>query len=292
MGWVDVHVLVRPPLTETMNPKTLAVKATGSVVYYCESDTVTTLDEALLAATTGTRAMSVPTLNSSYSAGRPYCRCVKREVEWISPTIKHVTCDYEDPTDGSSATNLLAQPAKIGEGHESCQKAYQVDAEGTKVVNTADAPFTNPPERQEGVKVYTIEKFVNAATKAAIDAAYNTNNNAAVIIKGRTWAADELWMADCSYQDVDGSTLQKATYVIKGKKGGWMDVGLNVGFRCAGGMEIRVASDGSVDYVNGELPSEPWPLTEDGYAKVAGSPADALLFWPYSRSSWASVPVS
>jgi hypothetical protein len=298
MAWIDVHVLLRQPLTETMNPKTLSVKASASVVYYCESDAVTTLDAALTASTVSTGGMVIPALNSSYSTGRPYCRCVKREAEWISPTIKHVTCDFEDPTDGSSSAGLLSQPAKIGEGNESCQKAYQVDAEGNAVVNAAGAPFTNPPERQEGSKVYTIEKFVNATTKAAIDAAYLTNNEASVTIKGTTWAADELWMTDCSYQDVDGSTLQKATYVIKTKKGGWSDTGLNTGFRDANGLEIMIGPDGEpVDRAGepdatGELPSEPWPLDESGIAKPAGEVADALTFWPYVRASWSAVPVS
>ena len=72
------------------------------------------------------------------------------------------------------------------------------------VVNAAGVPFDKGPERAEAVKVYTLRKYVNGTTKTAIEAAVNTTNSGALTINGKSHAVDTLWLADASYESVEG----------------------------------------------------------------------------------------
>lgn len=294
MAWLDVHIVEDGELQETWE-RDGTVRASVPVVYYVEADAPVTLDAMLLASFDD---VTIPALRSSFSLTRPNCRCRSRKVERISPTQGQVTCEYSDPTDGSATATLAAKPARISRGTESHAEGYHVDAEGNKVVNAAGEAFDQLPERQAGVRVYTLKKFVTTAVCDAIDAAWNTNNNAAKTIQGRTWQADELWLYDCSFESVDDSGLWDATVVIKAKVGGWKDIIPNIGYREKNGRRIKLRDTGAgvvLDYVNGEEPDKPWPLQANGEAFGPSEAATSIIpleFWPYTRHAWTDVPLT
>lgn len=211
-----------------------------------------------------------------------------------------VTIEYEDPTDGGTAETLAGKPARISSRPESFTEGYAIDADGSLVVNSAQKPFQQPPERQAAVKCYVVKKYVGSSTKAAIKAAWNTNNNASFTIDGDTWEADEGWLADYSFEPVDGSTLWDATVTIKCKRGGWVDRPLNVSFQAADGGDIIIKRGvGPVAAPPSPLPDEmaptaiPWPLDEYGAPKTGAAPEpDSLLFYPYEQHAWTGVPLS
>jgi hypothetical protein len=288
MAWKDVQLIETGPLVETQAADG-SIRASVPSVYYVEADAVITLDAALTASFGG---VTIPAMAESYSVTRPNCRCRKRSVEFKTPYQATVKCEFEDPTNGASLVALPSQSARISSSPESFTEGYQVDAEGSKVVNAAGEVFDNPPQRQAGVKAYQIKKYVNATVKAQIAAAWNTNNNAEITIDGDTWAADEGWLYSYSFEPVDGSTLWDATIVIKCKVGGWKDQPLNVGFRDNTGADIRIKKSVGPD-PDGELVSKPWPLDETGAAKAGTNPTpDALVFYPYSQNAWAGVPLA
>ena len=305
MTWLDVHVISEGPMVQSTNLRTGAVTAAVPVEYYIEADAYFTLDQALSATAGG---VGIPSDGSSYSTSRPYCRCAKRTVKRLSPVQGTVTCEFEDLTDGASSIALVAQPARITDSCEIYTQAYVKDAQGNKVVNKAGDPFENPPQRQVAVTVYNIKKYVNATTRAAIDTAWNTNNNAAITIYGTNWAVDEGWIAERSFAPVDGSgSILEATIVVKCKRGGWKDICLNVGYRDITGTLIKREIDPQTHQT---LPcSKPWPLDSSGYAKgsveyintankalgykITGDiEPEELELWPYDRAAWTGVPLS
>jgi len=133
-----------------------------------------------------------------------------------SEVVAGCICEFEDPTNGSATAALPAMGARVSTTTEAFAEGYQVDADGKKVVNAAGEPYDTAMERQAGVKVYTIRKYVTATVKAQIEAAWNTNNDAPKTIQGRTWAADELWLYSNSYEQVDGASVWDATDVAGG----------------------------------------------------------------------------
>ncbi len=69
------------------------------------------------------------------------------------------------------------------------------DDEPKLVRNASGEPFDRGPQRRTRIKTYTIRKYVDLTTVAAIDAAELTNNSQPLTIKGITRAIDTLWMA-------------------------------------------------------------------------------------------------
>lgn len=292
MSWIDVRV-IEDSLSET-RARDGTVSAQGEKVYYVEADDVIDLDEAL-SASAGDPAETVAALGEAFSATRPRCVCRSRKPERLTPCSANVRCGFEDPTDGDTDENLVDKDARITERSESFTEEYAIDAEGSNVVNTAGEVFGKLPQRQAGIAAYVVRKYVSSTTKAAIAAAWNTNNSASVTIKGVAWAADELWLSDCSFDEIEGSTLFDATYTIKAKRGGWSDRVLNVGYRNVDGKDIKINSAGELDVISGDPVATPWPLDEDGWAKVplgALLAADELVFYPYEQAAWTGVPVA
>lgn len=288
MAWTAVYINESDPFHETIS-RDGSVRATAGDTYYVESDTVITLDQALAASFDG---VTIPAPLASYSTTRPNCRCRGRTVTGKTAYQFLVHCAFEDATDGGNSTSQLAKASRCSSRPESFTEGYVTDAEDTPVMNRAGEVFQQAPERQAAIKSYTVKKYVDATQKTAIKSAWNTNNSSSITIDGDTWAVDEGWLADYSFEPVDGSALWDATLLIKCKRGGWVDQPLNVGFRDADGLEIKIDSDGFPNTVNGEYPSMPWPLDEDGMPKDPGAIADALLFYPYGQSAWTGVPLS
>ena len=294
MAWTDVHIIHLEPLVETLY-RDGSVRASAGWTFYAEADAPFTLDTAMTATFGG---VGVTALGASYSATRPNCTCRKRSAEFVSPTQAKVVCSFEDPTDGSSSSVLQTKAARITNTDEAVIEAYQEDSDGFKVVNKAGGLFDNAPQRQTGVTVYTIKKYVTSTVKAQIKAAWNTNNNSEKVIDSDTWAADELWLFSRSFEPVAGSSLWNATLIIKGKPGGWVDRPLNVGYRDRDDWVIMkekqpvdsAAPNGPFKYV---ACSKPWPLDGLGDAKAGPKPSvDALAFYPYKRNSWTGVPIA
>lgn len=290
MAWVTVELVDETPLTETID-RAGSVRASVSARYLCVSDAAVNQADFLTASAGG---VEVPGLLAAYDpTNRPHLRVRKRTVTQETSHKGFVEVEYEDPTDGSSSGDLPSKAARISTRAESYTEGYVVDAEGSPVVNTAGEMFDQAPERQAGIKVYVIRKYVNATTKALLKDAWNTNNSSPFTIDGDEWLEDEGWFADYTFEQVDGSSLWDATITIKCKTGGWVDTPLNVGYREASGRDIKVDTDGTLDFEGGEPVAKPWPLDESGEAKTGAPPtADTLLFYPYERHAWTGVPLS
>ena len=290
MAWLTVKLIDEADLVETV-AKDGSVSANTSRTFYCESDVAVSSDELLGATLLG---VTVPVRLESFSVGRPNCRVRKRTAKKETSHRGLVVCDYEDSTDGSTLSQLPSRAARISSRPESFTEGYAIDAENTKVVNTAEEVFDQLPERQAAIKAYVIKKYVTAVVKGQIKAAWNTNNIAGITIDGDTWAADEAWLADYSFEPVDGSSLWDATIVIKCKADGWKDEPLNIGFREKSGRDIKINSAGALAFADStaESPAKPWPLSATGTAKPSPAVADSLVFYPYKQNAWTGVPLS
>jgi hypothetical protein len=263
--------------------------------YFCEADAPFALDAALSASAGG---VTVAARSEAFSGSRPRCKATKRDVERHTPTQATVHVDYSDPTGGESGTDLLALPAKFKETYEQELEEYLWDYDTTPkaVVNAAGEPFDKQPERLKHVKVYTITKYVNGTTKAAIEAAIETNNSGTITLRGINYTVDLLLLANADFEDVE-SNVYHATYVIKYKKGKWKDVGLNMGYSELlsgfpdGGQRRRIKEQDNAG--NDVDVTKPWPLNSDGTAKTNGNDLpEELIFWPYPQAAWTGVPLT
>jgi hypothetical protein len=268
-----------------------SVRGVGVKVYEVESDTPITADEAIVA-NDGTTA--VDGYGAAFSASRPNCKLTDREMtERRSAYQCQVTVTFEDPTDGSSLASLLAKPARIRELDESWMEEYTKDHDDPPklVRNVVGEPYDRGPERLEGIVVYEVKKFVNAATRAQIRAARRTNNDAAKTINGVVHSIDELVLWSATFEPVD--TIYDATMLIKYKVGGWKDETPQYGFRywessAPGGKKFAAILDAF-----GERVSVAWPLSADGTKKSNADDDPAIeTYWPYPQHDWAGVPLS
>ncbi len=296
MAWVNV-ILKSDQIAEDK-----LGRAKGERVYYVQSDVYVEADEALTAAAGGN---SIPPRGAAYSENRIACMVSNRAVTRNSPTQFEVRVSYEDPTDGSTFANLLAKAASITVSHETGMEEYTVDANtpAAHVLNTAGEPFDRGPERQRAIRVYTIKKYVTAATKAAILAAFASNNASPITLDGQTFDTDELLLAEATFNTVEGQTCLEANLVIKYRPGGWSDVLASFGYSWVEGTPIRInINTGALMNQNTDpkdplatRPDKPWALSQAGNPLL--KPWDESLigvktFWPYPRASWTGVPTA
>ena len=283
MAWTDVR----------LTKDSFADKGDGSAsaerVYYAKADAYVTGDAALAASFGG---VAVPAQAAGYSVSRPYCRVTDRKVERLSPTQFNITVTYAAEAGGEAEAeeDLLAAAARISQSADNTLEAYTVDAEGVQVRNKAGEPFDTFPERLGPGRTYTIRKYVNAATKAQIEAAERTTNNAAKTIAGRSHAIDTLLLAEASFEEE--GTIWLTTLVIRYQPGGWADKALNVGF-----TEIVSSASKAITVDDGtgkQIPTpRAWPLNLDGTKKTnADDTAEVLTFYPYPLGAWTGVPLA
>jgi hypothetical protein len=282
MDWVDVGV------TKEDFEDTSDGGAIGTRVFYCEADEYVASDLVLAASFNG---VAIPEKFAAFSEGRPRCRCSRRKVDRISANQFTVTVTYEDPTDGSTPENLLAKPAEIEESTESVFEPYQIDVEDKRVVNTAGVLFDPLPERQVPMRVFTIVKYVNPVTAAAIRNAWNMINSSAKTINSVSCEAKTAWLFDYRLPLVD-TDVYRASIAIRYKPTGWTDKIENKGFQelVSGKLRnITVKDDRNVQFV----PSEPMYLDVNGVS-VNPAPASPLIleFHPYLASAWSGVPLT
>lgn len=289
LAWLQVRKLSDQFTVDVRNGTAKAV-----VRYYAKANQPTTNDAAL-SANDGTTA--VPAANAVYSTSRPHCAVASIGVEKLTGRQFELTYNFEDPTNGEAVTaeDLLALPAVISEDDEDVMEEYTKDEdEPPKFVrNAAGEPFDKGPERLTGITAYTIEKFVNAATRAQIKAAKRTNNQTALTILGVSHAIDTLWLMRARFEPVaTASGVWKALMVVKHRPEKWKDVALNVGFseKVAGQRKDITQADAS----GAEVPvPRPWPLNEDGTKKAtADAEPHELKFWPYKQHAWTGVPLA
>lgn len=288
MAWVEV-ALVEDTFDEAKDGSASATR-----IYYAESDTPVANDAALSASHGD---VAVPDAATAYSESRPRCVVTSRKVKRVnrnSPFQFLITVTNEDPTDGSlDTTGLLNKPARISTSDEHAEEPYYTDAEDNPVRNTAGEPYSTYPTRDSGVTVYTIKKYVNATTKAAIRAARKTNNAGAVTIDGTSHDEDTLLLFEAGFEPVDGATgVYDATIIIKHNPDGWIDEIPNVGFsQLVDGKRKDITQ---IDADDNDVPvSRPWPLNSDGSKKAwPDADIDLLVFYPYEQSAWTGVPLS
>jgi hypothetical protein len=289
MAWVEVCI-IEDTLTEDKDGR-----AKAKVVLYAEADDAFVESDAALAADDGTQA--VPARRESYSAGRPRCRVIEREVTRVNKACPNqfvITVSYEDPTDGSDTATLLSLPADIKQSYEQLLEPYTLDAEGTPCTNTAGQPFDQFPERPSKVKVYQIKKYVTATGKSNIEAAANTNNASAKSIDGTSHPTDTLVLCDPTFDEVEdedgvGTGVYEANYTIKHNPNKWIDEPLNVGYQELVGGDVEDILGGDNKPVQ-----RPWPLETDGSAKATNTPSDfdTLTLYPFPQHAWTGVPLS
>lgn len=295
MAWVEVK-LIRDSFEDG------AEGASGERVYSCRADQPIGLEEALTASHGG---RSVPPIGASWSAARPFCAVRTRRVRRVAPHHAEVTVSYSDPSFGGAEDeeDLLALPARITRTGEVWMEPYEVDATTPTplvVRNSAGDRFDQMPERQVGVGVFQIRKFVDATGRAAIDAVWNTVNNGTKMIDGVSCAAGTLWMGDPpTFSPVEGASgVYEAQYAVKYKRDGWKDRVLNYGFReLLAGKPKRITEqmiDDSGNPIGQPRPCTlPWPLKSDGTRKANQTDApDVLEFQPYALADWSALPVT
>lgn len=278
MAWTDVRI-IKDSFADALR------STTAERVYYAEADGPVDADLALAASFGG---VSVPAKGEAFSLTRLYCRAISRRVERLSPTQFNVTVNFEDPTDGTveEEADLLTQAAKITQQSSNTMEQYTVDADDVQVRNSAGEPFDTFPERLSSGVVYTIRKYVNAATKVLIEAAERTTNAGAKTILNRAHAADTLLLAGVTFE-AEG-TLFLATMTIEYLPEGWADIVLDVGFREKVGGVWQ-----AIKLPDGSAIARAWPLNADGTKKTnADDAADAITFYPYEQHAWTGVPLS
>lgn len=261
----------------------------GQKVFQCKSDVPTTCAEALVA-DDGTN--HIPAYDESFSPERANALPTSRQAKHINNSSRHfeVTVNFADPTGGQPEEDLLALPAKISSTGINGTEEYTTDAEDTPVRNSAGEPFDQFPQRLTSGRVYTIEKYVNASTKADIQASEHTNNSGAMTIDGFVHDENTLLLNNASFETF--GSVYKATITITYNPREWTDKPLNVGFSELDAGERRDITQKDAD--DNDVPvTKPWPLNPDG-TKMA-SPTDVpdeLTFYPYPLNNWVGVPLS
>jgi len=301
MAWVRVRKIQDDFSDKVSSTGTGASEGGATQKFYCEADGAVAGDAAM---TANDGSTAVPALGASYSTGRPFCTVRDRKVERLSSSQFNVTVEFADPSggggDATSPEDLLGLPAKIRRSAEEYNEAYTKDVTGKVVRNSAGDPFDRAPERLTGVGVFSIQKYVDAAGRSAIDALWNTTNSGAITIDGVSCAADTCWLTQPAFDPVNGATgVYSATYVVKYKKLGWKQTILDYGFSVILPAKGRITEpvlkeDGTVDATQKPRPCTlPWPLDGAG-AKKANKTDDPapIVFTPYTSTSWAGLPVT
>jgi hypothetical protein len=225
-------------------------------------------------------------------------------VVFRSPYQREVVVSCRDPTGGNVVfePDLLSLPARIRTSGGRSTREYFKDRDTPPkyVRNAAGEPFDRGPERIEDELIFTIRKFVSAATYASILNALHTNNNSPKTIKGYVFDSNTLLLATAEFDDVVGSTtgIQEAALQVEYKPGGWVDVTPNVGYTetlpvGGGGVERNRIKERDPD--TGELVdvTKPYPLFANGIKKPSPTDdPDDLFFYPYTLHAWTGVPLA
>jgi hypothetical protein len=267
--------------------------ATARQVYYAANDSVVATDTAMTA-DDGTTA--VKQIGQSYSTSQPHCVATQSTPRRKTGTQFEVEVQFEAPLLGQfDGVGLLALAAQISEGDETTQEEYTRDFDDPPklVRNAAGEPFDKGPERLNGVTVYTIRKYVNAAMRTAIRNAKRTNNSGALTIEGQSHDEDTLLLWSASFDDVPNvPDVWLATMIVKYRPEKWADVVGNFGFSELDGGDRKDITQQDSNGDDVAVP-RPWPLNEDGSKKPnADDDPDMIDFWPYAQSSWAGVPLA
>lgn len=280
MAWIEVAVVKDSFHDDWENGVARATR-----VYYAKSDVPVAPDAALSASHDG---KTVAAGGESYSAARPLCQVVHREVRRVSPRQFEVTASFSDPTNGTP--DLLTQPAIITRRALGAMEEYTMDESSPpKPVRTeAGELFQRGPERPVRALLYTIKKYVTPATANQVWPSLFTTNSAAKVIKGFNHAANTLWLADLQDESVTTGILA-LTVVAEYRPNGFKNKALHAGYYHidANGDSVRILD------ANGEPSTKEWPLNPDGTKKASrDADVDELEFTPFKSSSWAGVPLS
>jgi hypothetical protein len=284
---------------------------TGRKVFRVESDTPITCEEALNAEAGGVK-VSGP--GDTYSDARPYGFLQSRKATHIngSPYHVEVTCEFKDPTGGLTLDDFIKTPAKISSTGISDTEEYSQDfdtdaPDGFKIVcNTAGEPYDRLPTRLANGRIITIEKNVDDATKAAIQAAEHSNNPTPITIDGFTHDVDTLLLSNATFEPLSaGADIYKATITVIYNPNIWIDQIANVGYQqlvadpdSGEFFRVDIATKAAKDPDHPELPdkwvptAKPWALDSDGLAKNDATDIDFIQYYPYPQHSWAGVPLA
>jgi len=260
--------------------------ASATRVFECVAQGFAPADEALSASAGG---VEVPGDDDSFSATRVNCRVTDRNVERKTPSHFTVTIEYSDPTSGKTEKMLIGADAGIDESKEVMWVEYAMDeSDPPKPVRTAAGePFEQGPQRPVSIKVFNYTKYVNAATKANLEAADDTVNAGSISIKGKTRLPDTCWLDVSGFEQV-GANTHKATYQIKYNRRGWIDRPLHIGH-----YELIDGKPQPIPDALGGTIGKGWPLNENGTRKtnITDTP-ETLLFRPFAANAWSGVPLS
>jgi hypothetical protein len=269
----------------------------GRRVFHVKSDTpFFPSDQALLARKDSTFINSI---GDSYSADHPYALCNRIAVtKRMGPCDAEVTCDFHDPTGGSTFEVLLGTPAKIVSSTATQPEQYTKDCDDPPkpVRNSAGEPYDNPPTRQQGGRIYTVEKYVDAGIRAFVRSIEQTNNSKTLFMDGFIHPENTLVLEGATFEPVQ--SFWKMTMVIHYNPQGWVDKAPDVGFTQIitdpdSGARIRVDISQQDKDGNWVPVTKPWPLYPDGSSKdEPDDDIDFLDFFPYPESDWTGIPVT
>jgi len=290
MAWLYVKIL-----EDEFDEDSRTGRGRGRFKYLTESDTVVSTDAHLLASAGG---ITIKKPGESYSSGRPSCTVDSRRV-WRDPkhklTQRYLELQFRDP-ELVALGDLLSQPALVWLDDEIVLEEYAED-EGdppAPVQNASGEPYDHGPQRKIGWEVYTVKKYVNAATREAIRDLKWTNNSQAMEFLDRVHDEETLLLSGAIFEPVPGRTdVMLATVRIEYQTDGWVDKGPNVGFQYL----YKVTDSGK--FIRRDIES----IGADGVTKVAvakpvaldanGQPKDAdddsvetIDFFPYPNGSW------
>lgn len=238
--------------------------------------------------------------------GDAACTVSSLAADPISNSDRHfeVTAEYteDDETFGIPA-NPVDRIAEVSWDSAEATNAYFLDrSEPPKpVVNSAGDPFANDLTREEGEPVITI--VVNEAEHDALaaDEFSHTINLEAVKIETTTFAPGTLKLSPIKAQKVkeriedngvyEDVTYYKRTYLLKARKGGWLDKPLDVGFNeKIGDLSIGFKLRPILDATNNPIRTAQ-PLNGSGRLATIATPNQPvqLEFKPYKQVAWTSL---
>ncbi|HEX8342230.1 MAG TPA: hypothetical protein VF624_15105 [Tepidisphaeraceae bacterium] len=245
---------------------------------------------------------SFPAINEPLKGGDPRL-CRGKAIATLDETGSEllVYADYETSTGGDWTTSPLTRKDEVGGDFAAESKAFDKDAAGAYVVNSAGQKFDPPPQRLSGMLKLRVSG--NRATSTAIETwagylypacSYNAD---ALTIRGKAYGAKVLLMTGMSFtmQTENGVTFQRWDWQMAINPAGWDKMLVpNRGYQ-----EFDASGFRNWKYIlAGEPParvSSPYPLDANGAAlPTATSVPTDKEFSPYyakdfSVFTWTAV---
>jgi hypothetical protein len=230
-------------------------------------------------------ATGIPTLGALYTSGSTITAKQIGPAQEVdgNPAVIIVPVEFNDEFDFQEQDeNPLIRPADINWGSVYYERAFEVDANGDAVLNSAGDPF-DPPPTQPVVRLQcTIERNVATHNPTTAFAYINTVNNGNVTIAGVSVTAGQALMVDFSAtsQREAGTVYARQRFVIEFAPSFVREI-LDAGYyQLTGGDKLPILDD------NGDPFTEPQLL--DGSGEVTTTPT-FLAFDAHTATNFGTL---